>query len=535
MSTTRRDLLTLFVLGVAVNALAAVFVVQPGYMDAHYYFGGALRLARGHGFTEPYVWNYFSPLRELPAPSHLYWMPLTSLVAAPFIALAEALAGGPLPNALAFRAAQVPMALAASALPLLSYGVAHTFSGERRHAWSAALLTLFSAFYFPFWTNTDSFALFGLCAAGSLFAFHHSASSPAPRRWWFFSGLLAGLAHLARADGLLVMLCLLLFNAAIHLRLQSPISNLQPPTCNLQSATLFLLAGYLLPMAPWFLRNLLVVGSPLAPNGARALWLTNYNELFTYHPEQLTPGRYLAHGWEQMLRDKWETFGVNFGNLAAAQAGIIAFPFFLMGLWALRRHPLAQLAALYGAALFAAMTFAFTFPGARGGYFHSGAALLPFVSALAVAGLDAAVEAVARVLKHWQPQRSKPVFTLLLVLGAMTLTGLRFLPQSGAGATADAVYAEVGQWLLRAEGPGAVVAVNNPPAFYYHTGLASIAIPADNVETLLRAMADFGARWLVLDANVAEGLAGLAADPTSEPRLQLRATFGDTYVLERAP
>ncbi|MCS6909828.1 MAG: hypothetical protein NZM11_04565, partial [Anaerolineales bacterium] len=88
---------------------------------------------------------------------------------------------------------------------------------------------------------------------------------------------------------------------------------------------------------------------------------------------------------------------------------------------------------------------------------------------------------------------------------------------------------------MRAAGPGAVVAVNNPPAFYYHTGLASIAIPADDVETLLRAMADFDARWLVLDANVAEGLAGLAADPTGEPRLQLRATFGETYVLERAP
>lgn len=527
MSTARRDLPALFALGVAVNALVAAFVTQPGYMDAHYYFGGALRLARGYGLTEPYVWNYFSPLRQLPAPSHLYWMPLTSLVAAPFIALAEALAGGPLPNALAFRAAQIPLVLAASALPLLTYGIARTLTGERRHAWAAALLTLFSAFYFPFWANTDSFALFGLCAAGALLAFHRAKASPRPRRWWFVGGLLAGLAHLARADGLLVLLCLLLVNAATHPRSQSSISTLP--------SFFFLLAGYLVLMAPWFVRNLLVVGAPLAPNGVRALWLTNYNELFTYYPHQLTPGRYLALGWEHILRDKWDALLVNFGNLAAAQAGIIAFPFFLIGLWVMRRHPLTQLAALYGAALFAAMTFAFTFPGARGGYFHSGAALLPFVAALAVGGLDAAVEAVARVLKHWQPQRSKPVFTVLLVLGAVALTGLRFAPQVRAGPPTDAMYAEVGQWLVQVDGPGAVVAVNNPPAFYYHTGLASIAIPADDVETLLRAMADFDARWLALDANVAEGLAGLAADPTSEPRLQLRTTFGEMYVLERAP
>jgi hypothetical protein len=341
------------------------------------------------------------------------------------------------------------------------------------------------------------------------------------------SGALAGLAHLARADGLLVLLCLLLVSAAARLRPQSQISNLK-------SQISLLLIGYLLVLAPWFVRNWLVVGAPLAPNGARALWLTNYNELFTYHPEQLTLARYLALGWEHILREKWEAFGVNAWNLAAAQAGIIAFPFFLIGLWGLRRHALAQLAAFYGAALFAAMTFAFTLPGVRGGYFHSGAALLPFISALAVAGLDAAVEAVARVLKHWQPQRSRPVFTTLLVLGAMALTALRVAPVVNHP-PADLVYGEVGQWLAQADGPRAVVAVNNPPSFFYHTGLASIAIPADDVETLLRAMADFGARWLVLDANVAEGLAGLAADPRSEPRLQLRATFGGTYVLERVP
>lgn len=527
MSRMRRDLLALFALGVSVNALAAVFVTQPGYMDAHYYFGGALQLARGHGFSEPYVWNYFSPLRELPAPSHLYWMPLTSLVSAPLLALAEVLAGGALPNALTFRVAQLPMVLAAAALPLLAYGSAQTFTGNRRHAWAAALLTLFSAFYFPFWTNTDSFALFGLCAAGSLLAFCAARSSPTPRRFFLLSGALAGLAHLARADGLLVLLCLVLFNVVTHLRSRLSTFNLLPSSFSIA-------LGYLLVMAPWLLRNWLVVGAPLAPNGARALWLTNYDELFTYYPERLTLARFLAHGWEQILRDKWDAFGVNGWNLAAAQAGIIAFPFVVVGLWVLWRQPLAQLAALYGAALFAAMTLAFTFPGARGGYFHSGAALLPFVAALAVAGLDATVDAAGRVLKHWQPQRSKPIFTVLLVLGAVVLTALRFAPMVRAAnqPPPDLVYAEIGRWLRQVDGAGAVVAVNNPPAFFYHTGLASIAIPADDVDTLLRGMADFKARWLVLDANVAAGLAGLAAEPESEPRLQLRATFGETYVLE---
>jgi hypothetical protein len=68
----------------------------------------------------------------------------------------------------------------------------------------------------------------------------------------------------------------------------------------------------------------------------------------------------------------------------------------------------------------------FTFPGARGGYFHSGAALLPFFMPAAVVGLDTAVEAAARLLRHWQPERSKPIFTGLLVAGVVGLSGVVF-------------------------------------------------------------------------------------------------------------
>src|SRR5262249_33263677 len=142
-----RDLALLLIAALAVNTPAAFFVSRPGYMDAYYYFGGALQLARGRGFTEPYVWNYLDSIRvlphptgALPPPSHLYWMPLTSLVAAPFIALA-----GPYrPNAALFRAAQVPFVLLASLLPLLSYAAAALTTGLRRHALAAGLLTIFT-------------------------------------------------------------------------------------------------------------------------------------------------------------------------------------------------------------------------------------------------------------------------------------------------------------------------------------------------------------------------------------------------------
>jgi hypothetical protein len=102
------------------------------------------------------------------------------------------------------------------------------------------------------------------------------------------------------------------------------------------------------------------------------------------------------------------------------------------------------------------------------------------------------------------------------------------------------VYAEAGAWLLEADGPQVVVAVNNPPGWYYFTGLPSLVIPNGSTDTLLEAMASGQARWLVLDVDRPAGLADLYAAPqTTEPRLSLRATFADqsgrpVYVMETA-
>lgn len=542
----RRDWLWIGLLALGLNAGVAYLLPHPNSMDAYYYFGGAMQLARGHGFTEPYLWNYLAPLGSLPAPSHLYWMPLSSMVAAPFIALMEMVAGRRLPGDMLFRAAQIPMVLLASALPVLTYRVAQHVTPLRRHAIAAALLTLFSAFYVPFWTNTDSFALFGVLAAAA-FLLYALGVRPAPlglrRTSLLAAGLLSGLAHLARADGVLIIVCLVLFDSATQLRStwgseRSAVSSQQSAISLPRSA--FLLGGYFLVTAPWFLRNLMVVGAPLAPGGARTLWLTHYNDLFTYAPEQLTLARYLAQGWASIARDKWEALSLNLQTLVATQANIIAFPFAIVGGWKLRGNRLMQLAWLYGALLFGVMTFAFTFPGPRGGYFHSGAAMIPFIAVAAIVGLDASVEAVASRLKHWQPERSKPIFTTLLVLGAALLTAFRVIGAAAAASTRpDAVYAEIGAWLQSHGAGAATVMVNNPPGFHYHTGLAAIVVPSDEAEVLLRAMNDHRARWLVLEYNVAPALVPLYNAPSAEPRLSLRATFHDglgreVYLLELA-
>jgi hypothetical protein len=77
-----RTYLFLYVIGLLAISLVAAFQNAHGYMDADYYYAGGVRLADGHGFTEAFLWNYLDDPKGLPHPSHAYWMPLASKIAA---------------------------------------------------------------------------------------------------------------------------------------------------------------------------------------------------------------------------------------------------------------------------------------------------------------------------------------------------------------------------------------------------------------------------------------------------------------------
>ena len=75
---TKRDYLLLFILGIVITTIPAIFQNTPGYMDADYYYLGGVNLSSGEGFSEQVIWNYLGDPETLPNPSHGYWMPLTS-------------------------------------------------------------------------------------------------------------------------------------------------------------------------------------------------------------------------------------------------------------------------------------------------------------------------------------------------------------------------------------------------------------------------------------------------------------------------
>jgi hypothetical protein len=289
------------------------------------------------------------------------------------------------------------------------------------------------------------------------------------------------------------------------------------------------LGGYLLVMGPWYVRNWMVSGMPLGGAGTTTIFLTTYDDMFAFG-RPLTLEGYLAWGWAEILRSKAQALWINFQRLWVESLLIVLLPFSVLGLWKLRHKRLLWPFFLYLPLLFGAMTFVFTFPGMRGGLYHSGGALLPFFFAAAGPGLEPALRWPARRLRGWHARRAWPVFSAGLVGIAILLTSFSLWQAgvlSGEWNERDRGYVEIDRWLAE-EGAGqTLVMVGDAPSFTWHTGLPSIAVPNEPLETILAVADRYGARYLVLDQARPRTTDSLYAGHSTSPRLSLRHSIAD--------
>jgi hypothetical protein len=530
MSKQHRDMILLFAVSLIVRLLLIIPIQAPGYMDAAYSYDIALNLVRGQGFVEPFLWNYLDDPAGLPHPSHIYWMPLPTVLAwVGLTMLGES-----------YRSAQIPFAVIAALLPVVGYWVGLQITGRRRHGWLAGLLTLFSGFYVPFWGHTDNFAPFALAGSLCLIAAWQAgrAREVGSRAvgWALVAGALVGLAHLSRADGLLLLVAIgLAWGGTLISILRSP-EGARDWRLGI-THILSIVLGYILVMLPWFVRNWTVSGALLPTAGTQTIWLTTYDDLFSYGRE-LSPRAYLAWGWSNILRSKLDALWLNLQTVLAVLCMIFLVPLVPIGWWRTRRHPLIQLATWYALLLFLVMTFVFTFPGPRGGLFHSGGALLPFIFAAASVGLGIVIEWVAARRQGWDVGLAKQVFGIGVVGLALLVSGFLYYQKVVVEPSAregGARYSDLVDWLAAEDQGDAVVMVGDPPSYWYHGGGPSIMVPNEPVETVLTVADRYGARYLVLDHNRPGPLALLHEGAESHPRLILAVSLsGDTRIYQIA-
>ncbi|NDJ85958.1 MAG: hypothetical protein GYB66_08740 [Chloroflexi bacterium] len=486
----RRDLLILSALALVVGSILLAVRDDPGYADAYYYYNAGERLANGHGLSEPYMWNFLHLSDELPAPSHTYWMPLASLIAA----------GGMILLGSTFSAAQLPFLFLLVGLVALSGWLGHRLGGSQRYFWLTGLLVLFGGFFFPFWLTTDTFALYGLVGAGALITMGLGREQ-GEWRWYLATGTLGGLAHLARSDGLLLVVVALIV-------IWWPRRGEKETGLPRWRSSAGLLLAYLLVMAPWFVRNMTVIESPLPTGGVNTAFLRGYNEIFAY-PVDWSPQNFFAWGWGNIVDSRLEALGANFGTWLAVENYVLLGPFALVALWRQRHHKLLMGFMWYALGLHFAMTFVFAYPGYRGGLFHSSAALLPFWAALGVIGMDMGIARMAQ-WRNWKPQEARLVFGVAVVIIAIALSVNGLRTQLGR---APLDYDDRTQHLP----DDAVIMVNNPAGWYYHTGLWGVTLPEAPLERVPEIAGRFCVTHLVIDQNVTESFKPLIEGNIAPP------------------
>ena len=497
-----RTYLILFFFGLAAPVIIAQFQPIPGYLDSDYYFAGGIQIATGKGFSEPYLWNYLDGTTSLPHPSHSYWMPLASIVAA---------LGMWVTGQTTYASARLFFFLIAALVPPITAALAYTFSQRRDLAITSGILAIFSVYSAPFVGVTDNFGLFMLFGGLYFILTTRLINDPTRTRNWFFLGLISALMTLARSDGLLWLALTFLF----ILRNTQPATRIPYSAFRILPSALLTILGFLLIMSPWYTHNLHVYGTLMAPGGSRTLWLQSYDQTFIYPATQLSKESFLAYGWDKIFADRFWALNMNLQSGFAAHGAIILFPFIIAGIFYYRKDARVKLAGFAWLILFFVMTFLFPFAGARGAFFHAGAALQPMWWTLAPLGLESILLSLRK--RQIGNDQNRVVFRSALVMVAMILTFyvvyLRVFTL-GWGET-DADYPAVEQFLIEnGIQKDDIVVVRNAPGYYLQTGRSAITIPYGGEQTILEVADQFNADYLILEPEAAlKPLQGLLNNP----------------------
>jgi len=481
-----RHYVILFIIGLIVPLAIAQFQDLPGYMDADYYFAGGVELAKGNGFNEPYIWNYLDDPQGLPHPAHTYWMPLASIVSAIGMWLARATT---------YAAGRLPFILLSACVPLLTATLAFDVSRNRLLAMVSGLLSIFSLYYAPFMGVPDNYAIFMLLGGAFLLL------APRNQKWVPFAlGVISGFMTLARSDGLLWLGLAGL--VVMWKSTSSPLSVWERVRVRVIPAGLLALLGYFLIMGAWHYRNYNLFGSFMTPGGGRLLWLQSYNQTFSYPAESITREPFLEAGWSAAMDVRFKVLNANLGTAFAAQGEIFLFPLILIGLWQLRKELRTKIAVTGYLLLFLVMTFIFPFAGARGSFFHAGAAFQPLWWVAAPIGLDAVIFWV-RKRGRFTDRNAPYVFQGLMVMLAFIVTLYLVNFRVIANPTnEEGGYASVEKMFLdNGFSPEVVVIVRNPPGYYISSGRPAIALPYGDESVILQVAERYGAGLLVLESS----------------------------------
>lgn len=495
----------------------------PGYMDAEYYYAMSIRLAEGKGMTQPFLWNYLDDPLSLVAPSHTFWMPLTSLLGVPGYGLFHS-----------FNGARLIFWFLFALIPPLTVWWGYRFHGDWELAVTGGALALFPVFYGAYLPVTDSFALYMLLGTAFFLVLGWQTGKIEVQAAGL--GIIAGLMYMTRPDGVLwlgVALCWLGWKSW---------KESGHKVKSFVAVGLVCGSGFLLVGSFWFVRNLMVFRHFLPPGSGRALWLTQYEDLFLYPAQDLTLARWLHRGWGQIVSGIWKAAITNFQTVVAVQGSIVLFPFIGVGMATGWKRSVVKVALILWVGIFLMFSLVFPYQGINGSFFHAGAGVQPFLWIMATVGIQQTVRVVSG-WRHWQRGHQVQWFLEgLLVLVCMALTiGLFLQKVQGSktgipwgGGTDAYSQIEIGLKNLGVS-PCEPVMVNNPPGYYLATGRAAVVIPFGDEATIREVSARYGVKYLILDRNNSGHLPDLYFHSGLSGGFKFLVRIGDARIYEILP
>ncbi len=486
-----RTAVLLFVLALVVRLALVALYPDPAYVDSYYYVNVARALAAGHGFNIDFVWTFVDlggsiPTRPgLPIPSNAHWMPLAALVQVPFIVGLGATAW----------ASALPFALIGALAAPMTWAVAREAGARRDVALGSAVLVA-APVAMVFMAQPDNFALFQVLVLGALWLGARGLKGDA--RSFAASGLLVGLAMLARNDGFLVGAALAFVFFAVRWRAWRSGS---PPPIPWWSAAACC-GRFLLTMAPWWARQVATFGSisPASVSG-RILWIRSLDEMNSIVGRP-TPETFLGQGLGPLVGSRLTGLLQSILSYSLLVAGPVLVVFVIVGGWLRRRSPDVAPFFVYAGLLFAFSAIVSAVHVPNGTFLHSAVALTPYSSILGLEGVVAAAGWVALRRRGWDAASASRVFVVGAV-GLSVLLGAWFSVATRATWTAERdLKIAAGAALDAAGAPRDDVVMSlDSGAVRYWTGHPGVVAPADPIATIEEVARAYHARWLLIEAG----------------------------------
>ena len=534
--------LGLYLLALAIRIVAAGELPFPTTEPAAYYLGVAQNLVAGEGLVSHAVWSYATPPLEVPKPAFELWLPMSTFVSAAAMSVLGS----------SFWAAQIGGALLGAAVAPLAWAMgretANTQGLDSRRGRAVAITSgLLAAVLSPLVLGSivpDSyipFTVFVLAAAVLIPRVvgardGHDDVAPPSVVASLALGVAMGLAYLSRQEVVWLGLTVMVMQAwVLHWR---------PTGTRLREAARRLwpvFAGGLLVVLPWLARNYLELGSPFPGQAVDNLFLVENEDIFAFreHPDAAT---YLAQGAATVLTNPLRAVVDNFTSvilLPAFPVGIAGL-ISLIGLWrspALRR-PTALTAVLMCSVLIFVSTMVL-FPVATlwGTFMHSSGPLLVGLGVMAALGGDALMARISRLRAWDRPNVMIAPIALVSITFLFTVFQVRTfgLASNETEARFETLAASLA---ATAEAAGqelpATFITDRPMWLAGTTERYALALPDEDIESILELGDAFGTRWLVVADERGRypdvlldpaNRACLVAEPTS-----LQAPGGDAWL-----